>query len=76
MSELPAELQAKYPTAKHAPLSDCPMCHGKGERWKEARPPFTAKWFPCMCLFVDHAHIDVVSEMFREMIAREKAGNV
>lgn len=73
MNELSPELQAKYPTAHHAPLPDCPRCHGKGERWVEASGPFTAKWKPCMCIFVEHEHVGLVSEMFAEMISREKA---
>ena len=73
MNELPDDLRAKYPTAHHAPAPDCPRCQGKGERWVEASGPFTAKWKPCMCIFVEHQYLSVVSDMFQEMIAKEKA---
>lgn len=73
MDELSAELRAKYPTAHHAALADCPRCHGKGERWVKASGPFTAKWKPCLCIFVEHQHVPLVSELFQEMIVKEKA---
>lgn len=73
MDELPAELRAKYPTAHHVPMPDCPHCQGKGERWVEASGIFTAKWMPCMCIFVEHQHVTLLSELFQKMISKEKA---
>lgn len=74
MSELSPDLQTKYPTAKHAPLPDCSRCHGTGERWYESTSPYSRSgWKPCMCLFVEHQLLPLVSEMFQEMIAKEKA---
>ena len=73
MDELSDELKAKYPTAHHAPMSDCPRCQGKGERWVEASGPFTAKWKPCVCIFVEHEYVLLIAEMLQRMSAREKA---
>lgn len=60
-------LKAKYPHACHAPLTDCPLCLGLGERWLEGRalvqrsilelgtlPAQPAMWWPCTCLIVGH----------------------
>ena len=72
--ELSDALKAKYPTAHHAPLADCKRCNGTGERWYESKSPYSRSgWKPCMCIFVAHEHVALVSEIFQEMIAREKA---
>ncbi len=69
----PEALKEKYPTSRHAPKPDCTRCHGRGERWVQASGPFSAKWKPCMCIFVEHEHVELVSEMFQDVIKREKA---
>lgn len=72
--ELSAELQAKYPTAKHAPLPDCPRCQGKGERWYESHSLYShSGWKPCLCIFVEHQHVPLVSDVIRTVVEREKA---
>ena len=74
MSELSPELQAKYPTAKHAPLPDCPRCGGKGERWYESHSPYSRSgWKPCLCIFVEHQHVPLVSDVLSTVAQRELA---
>ena len=69
----PEALKVKYPTSRHAPKPDCTICHGRGERWVQASGLFSAKWKPCMCIFVEHEHVGLVSEMFQDVVKREKA---
>jgi hypothetical protein len=73
--ELSAELKAKYPTAKYAPLPDCKRCHGKGERYIESPPHSFIKegWRPCMCIFIEHRHIPLVSDVIYTVVEQEKA---
>lgn len=73
MSELPPNLKAKYPTAKHAPMAGCARCNGTGERWYESKSPYSRSgWKPCVCIFVEHQHVKLVSDVIRTVIEQEK----
>ncbi len=70
--QLSEHLKAKYPTARRAPMADCEHCQGKGERWYESHSPYSrSMWRPCLCIFVRHDYVPLVSDVIRTLVARE-----
>ena len=68
---LSAALNAKFPTACHAPLPTCPRCHGEGERWVAKREFVPEGYRPCLCVFVTHADVPLVADVIRTVVDKE-----
>lgn len=52
MPTIPAELRAKYPNAKYAPIAGCLICGGVGEKMVRGR------MLGCACIFLTVGDID------------------
>lgn len=72
MEDCTGLLHVKYPTARYAPLVQCPYCNGTGERPFAVRPSWQDVR-PCLCLFVSHVSILRVAEMRRQVAESESA---
>lgn len=72
------EIREKVPTAHYAPRENCKYCNGTGFRHKvipaSEHLPAIDGYFPCMCIFVDHAFVDMMQEAMNETIRKIKAG--
>ena len=73
MSQMTLEDAKKInPAAKYPPMENCKRCHGAGKFVPKHRGTrVDGKEMACICLFIDHEHVDDIAQMLGEFAKGE-----